>query len=274
MAIYRDRLQLDREFPPPQMLRLIRQKVGQDEDMCLAAISVFASSGNEAEEMVDLGLVTQPQYNSLLRYRDDCRARAAEVASPPHFHFTWMSPKYDWFNEDLEHDCNKGGNIFIANVQGRSMMRFWWRDYIYEARRQLEKRPWGTTVTGGDFFDQTLKDGSKCRLCKRNLEHDFRNFTGIFARKIEDAVSQARYHSCFSDVLLTPIFGIGCIRELIKMYIQAASLIIKVSNSYSESTPSHHQIHHHRCQASYQQSFIEDEQKSACCLRKLTIVPP
>ena len=192
-AIYRDRLQLDREFPPLRMLELIRQRVRQDEDMCFAAISVFASSGDEAQEMVDLGLVSQPQYNALLRYRDDCRARAVEVASPRHGHFTWMSPEYNWFKDD-EHECNRGGNIFIANVQGKSMMRFWWREYIYEAARRLTKRPWGTTVTSGDFFDQALEDGSKCRVCKKNLDYDFRKFTQIFARKIEDAVSQARYH--------------------------------------------------------------------------------
>jgi hypothetical protein len=192
--IYRDRIRLEREFPPPRMLDLIARRVVQDGDMYFAAISIFASSENEAEEMIDLGLVTQPQYNSLLRYRDECRARAVAVASPPHNHFTWMSPEYNWFNTNEEHDCNRGGNIFIANVQGKSMMRFWWREYIYEASRGLRERPWGTTVTSGDFFEKALVEGSKCRVCKKDLDRDFRQFADVFASKINDAVSQARYH--------------------------------------------------------------------------------
>ena len=180
--------------------------------------------------MVDLGLVTQPQYDSLLRYRDKCRAKAGEIASPPHNHYTWMSPEYNWFNDydgfhDKEHDltCNKGGNIYIANVHGK---RSWWRDYIYEAQRRLAKRPWGTTVTSGDFFDQALVNGSKCRGCKKNLDHDFRQFTNIFAGKIDDAVSQARYLSCLSVLTTNVKFRhIGCIRELIKVHSNSANRI-------------------------------------------------
>ena len=199
-AIYRDRIQLECKFPPPRMLEVIRQKVGQDENMYLAAISIFTSESSEneaeelAEEMVDLGLVTPSQYKSLVDYRDKCRVRAVEVASPPHNHFTWMSPEYNWFRDNEEHNCNKGGNIYIANVQGKSMTRFWWREYMYEARRRLEKRPWGATVTSGDFFDSALRDGSHCRVCKKDLDHDFRQFTDVFASQIDDAVSQARCH--------------------------------------------------------------------------------
>jgi BTB/POZ domain len=194
-AVCRDRIRLEREFPPSGMLGVIRQKVGQNEDMYIAAINIFTSSENEAVEMVDLGLVTLSQYDSLLRYRDECRARAVAVASPPHNHWTWMSPRYNWFRTDVEHDCNRGGNIFIANVHGKSMMRFWWREYTYEAGRRLAKRPWGVTVTSGDFFDVALKEGSRCRVCKKDLDQDFRQFTGLFASKIDDAVSQARYRS-------------------------------------------------------------------------------
>ena len=215
-AIY-DRILLGREFPP-YMLDVIRERIrqeSQDESVYLAAISIFTSSENEAEEMADLDLVTQSQYNSLLRYRDECRKRAVAVASPPHNHFTWMSPEYNWFRVNEEHDCNRGGNIFIANVQGKSMMRYWWREYIYEAKSQLAKRPWGGTVTSGDFFDKALEDGSRCRVCRKDLEHDFRQFTDIFAKQIDDAVSQARCHNCLSGSVLTSNFGIGCIRELI-----------------------------------------------------------
>ena len=218
-AIY-DRILLEREFPPPYMLDVIRERIrvirqeSQDESVYLAAISIFTSSENEAEEMVDL--VTQSQYNSLLHYRDECRKRAVAVASPPHNHFTWMSPEYNWFRVNEEHDCNRGGNIFIANVQGKSMMRYWWREYIYEAKSQLAKRPWGATVTSGDFFDRALEDGSRCRVCRKDLEHDFRQFTDIFARQIDDAVSQVRScHNCLSGNVLKSNFGIGCIRELI-----------------------------------------------------------
>jgi hypothetical protein len=196
-AVCRDRIRLECEFPPYRMLGLIRQRVGQNEDLYLATINMFTSSENDSElvEMVDLGLVTQSQYDSLLRYRDECRARADAVAYPPHNHWKWMSPRYQWFRTDVEHDCNRGGNIFIASVQGKSMMRSWWREYTGEAGRRLAKRPWGVTVTSGDFFDKALREGSRCRVCKENLDHDFREFTSLFASVIDDEVSQASYHS-------------------------------------------------------------------------------
>ena len=56
LAIYKDRILLEREFPPPSMLDLIRRRVGQDEDIYLAAISIFTSSGN-------------------LKWRPSCKAR-------------------------------------------------------------------------------------------------------------------------------------------------------------------------------------------------------
>ena len=197
VASYRDRIRLERKFPFPCMLDLIKRRVGQD--LYLAAISIFTSSKNEAVEMVDLGLVTQSQYNSLLRYRDRCRSEAVEVASPsPHYRFKWMSQRYNWFRTDVEHDCNRGGNIFIGNIQGKSTMRYWWREYMNEAELLLAKRPWGATVTSGDFFDQALRDGSRCRVCRENLDHDFRQFTNIFASKIDDAVSEARCPSRLS----------------------------------------------------------------------------
>src|SRR6266511_618194 len=104
-----------------------------------------------------------------------------------------MSPRYNWFRTDVEHDCNRGGNISIASVQGKSMMRHWWRSYIYEAKNRLEKRPWGATVTSGDFFDKALEEGSRCRVCREDLNYDFRQFTNLLAREIDDAVSKARY---------------------------------------------------------------------------------
>jgi hypothetical protein len=197
-AVCRDRIRPQRELLPSSLLSLIRSRVPQNEDMYLAAINIFTSSENEAVDMVDVGLVTKLQYDFLLRYRDECRARAVAVASPPHNHWTWLSPRYNWFGTDVKHDCNRGGNIFIASVQGKSMMRYWWREYTNEAERRLAKRPWGATVASGDFFDEALKEGSRCRVCKKDLDHDFRQFTGLFASKIDDAVSQARYRSSLS----------------------------------------------------------------------------
>ena len=49
-----------------------------------------------------------------------------------------------------------GGNIYIADVHGKSMTRKWWREYIDEAKRQLENAPWGATVSTGGFFIAAL----------------------------------------------------------------------------------------------------------------------
>ena len=192
-AIYRDRIRLERVLPPSRMLDTIRQRVGQDEDMYFAAANIFISPEDEMIEMVDLGLVNKAQFDSLVRYRDDCRASAIAVASPPYNRFTWIPQRYNWFRTDLEHDstCDESGYISMANV--RLWTRLWWMFYMYEADIWLAKRPWGETVTSGDFFDRALKAGSRCRVCREGLDDDFRQFTNLFAREIDDAVSRVRY---------------------------------------------------------------------------------
>jgi hypothetical protein len=64
------------------MLNQIRNKVGQNEDLYLAAAIIAASLEDEAEELVGLELVTRAQYNSLRKYRNDCCIRAEGVAVP------------------------------------------------------------------------------------------------------------------------------------------------------------------------------------------------
>ncbi len=216
-AVYRDRIRLERDLPlfPSDMLSVIRQWVGQDEDVCLAAAITFTYENEVPKEMVDVDLVTQTQFDSLVRYRKDCCAKAVSVASPEYTHFTWMSPTYNWFRPDMEHDnnCKLGGKIFIASVEGKLRTRDWWMSYISKAKSRLEMRPWGSTVTSGDFFDQALKEGSQCSCCEENLDRDFRQFTNIFAREIDNAVSQARYRILLSagNLLLISIFGVGCV---------------------------------------------------------------
>ncbi|KAF8230831.1 hypothetical protein L208DRAFT_1049134, partial [Tricholoma matsutake] len=134
---------------------------------------------------VDLGLVTQAQFDSLVRYREPGQLRLHVLHI---FHFTWMSPRYNWFREDVEHNCNKSGSLFIASVQGKSMMRHWWNQYICKSRVRLNKRPWVETFASGDFFDKALKDGSLCTVCQKDLDRDFRQFTNLFASTIDDAV--------------------------------------------------------------------------------------
>jgi len=46
-AIYRDRIQLERELPPSRMLDTIRQRVGQNEDIYLAAANIFTPPEDE-----------------------------------------------------------------------------------------------------------------------------------------------------------------------------------------------------------------------------------
>jgi len=192
-AVYRDRIQLERELPPSRMLDTIRHWVGQDEDVYLATANIFTSPEDETVQMVDLGLVNKAQFNSLVRYRDECRNSAVAVASPPYNRFTWIPQRFNWFRTDVEHDrnCDTGGHIYIGNVQLRT--RYWWKCYMYEADILLAKRPWGETVTSGDFFGRALKAGSRCGVCREGLAHDFRQFTDLFAREIDDAVSQARH---------------------------------------------------------------------------------
>jgi hypothetical protein len=215
-AVYRDRSLLEREPLPSHMLDMIREKFRQDhEDMFLAATNIFtAFEEDEEEEMVDIGLVSKAQLDALKRYRGDCRTAAVAVARPQYSHFTWMDPTYNWFRSDVAHTtgrtCNMAGGIFIASVTGKMMTRYWWRSYIDAAVYRLEKRPWGSTVTSGDFFDTALKEASCCDVCGHDLDYDFRYFTEIFAAEIDSAVSQARYHVFLSgDVTDPQLFDIG-----------------------------------------------------------------
>jgi hypothetical protein len=105
-AVYKDRIRLGCDLPPPCILDAIRKRVGEDEDLYLAAAKILTCPESEAEEMVDLGLVNQAQLASLIRYRDECRAVAIRVASPPHDHFRWISQTYNWFTEDSGHDLH------------------------------------------------------------------------------------------------------------------------------------------------------------------------
>jgi len=190
--VYKNRIKQDRKLT-------IMRKIGQDEDMYLAAATILTCPENEAAEMVEVGLVSQEQFDSLLQYRDECRAKAGLVAQPEHGHFKWMSPRYKWVGyHEGDRGCDRGGTIFIGNISGKIMMRRWWWLYMQEARRRLEKQPWGTTVKTGDFFDQALKAGARCKVCAEGLDHDFREFVDIFAREVDSAVSRARYRTTSS----------------------------------------------------------------------------
>ena len=68
------------------------------------------------------------QVDSLLAYQRNCVAATVNVARPVHGHYTWMSEVWtrsNWFKDDGgEHDrCNRGGNIYIGNTQGKWKIR-------------------------------------------------------------------------------------------------------------------------------------------------------
>ena len=189
-AVYKDRIRLEHDIPPPRILDAIRKSVGQDDDLYFAAARILTCAESETEEMIDLGLVNQAQLTSLLRYRDECRATAVRVAFPPHDHYKWISQTYNWFTEHSGHDCY-WGFIFIGYTHRRTIA-FWWWSYMCDAKRRLRVRPFGTTVMSGDFFGKALAAGARCRVCKKNLDRDFREFADLFAREVDRAVSKAR----------------------------------------------------------------------------------
>jgi len=194
-AVYKDRIRLERELPPSSMLDVIWQKVGQDEDMYLAAAHIFTASANEEEEMVELGLVSKERLAYLKRYQKLCCDAAVRVASPPHGHYRWMDSTYHWF-QPVGHslDCYRAGitNIFMGYIHERTTRDWWWL-YMSKAKSRLAKRPWGSTVTSGDFFDKALQEASRCDVCGKDLKRDFGRFTEQFARQIDSAVSYARF---------------------------------------------------------------------------------
>jgi len=182
---------------PPIMLASIEQNIGQNGDAHLAAVFTMLFPDDNSDDVVDIGLITKAQVDSLLAYQRNCVAAAVKVASPAHGHYTWMSEVWtrsNWFKDGGgEHDCNRGGNIYIGNTQGKWVMRYWWREYMYAARDELQKRPCGSAVQSGEIFERALKDGSRCRKCSSaDLGRQLREFAALFAGEIDNAVSSVQ----------------------------------------------------------------------------------
>ena len=137
--------------------------------MYLAAISILLSIKNEAADLVDLGLLVRPQYDSLVRCRDECRAAGHAVASPSQNDYKWMPDAYAgylWFGDNVTHDirmCKEGETIFIGNVSREQRTRRWWMDYMRQAAADLvEGQPCGSAVTR-ELFKNARRKASRCR---------------------------------------------------------------------------------------------------------------
>lgn len=195
--VLQERLRGKIDLIPPIMLTAIETKTGQNNDAHLAASSIMVFPDESTDTLVELELITKPQADSLQTYGKNCVAAAERVAIPPHKHYTWMSEEWtrsNWFKDERgEHgrgNCNKGRNIYIANTQGKWMMRYWWREYIYAAEKELRKRPCGSVVQQGKIFEEALKAGTQCEKCRPGMDKKLREFTVLFAGEIDQAVSK------------------------------------------------------------------------------------
>src|SRR6202795_263570 len=162
--------------------------VGQNDDLYLAAVGIILSSGDEAD-VLDLHLVDKPQYDTIVQYRNECCSAATNAASPPHGHYKWMPDPYadySWHSWDnsAEHDdgqsCQLGGSYYIGSVSGKSTTRRWWKDFVDDVGRQLQRRPCGTTVREEGPFDRAMTRASGCRICSRDLNDKFPSFVHLF----------------------------------------------------------------------------------------------
>jgi hypothetical protein len=87
--ILRERTRGIADTIPPIMLASIEQKIGQNSDARLAAVFTMLFPDDGSDDVVDIGLITKAQVDSLLAYQRNCVAAAVEVASPHNGHFTW-----------------------------------------------------------------------------------------------------------------------------------------------------------------------------------------
>ncbi|KAM6490070.1 hypothetical protein JOM56_014482 [Amanita muscaria] len=187
---------------PPTMLASIEKNINSDAR--LAAVFTMSFPDDNSDDVVDMGLITKAQADSLLTYQRNCVAAAVKVASPDHGHYKWMSEVWtrsNWFKDDggeHEHCCNRGGNIYIGNTHGKWMMRHWWREYMYAARDELQKQPCGSAVLSGEIFQRALKEGSRCRKCSPDLGSQLRVFAALFAGEIDKAVSSVSGYKYFT----------------------------------------------------------------------------
>ncbi|KDR78290.1 hypothetical protein GALMADRAFT_1311552 [Galerina marginata CBS 339.88] len=198
--VLRERVRANIHLIPPIMLAAVEMnaETSQNADAHLGAVAMLLFP-EELEDIVDLELIKTTQANSLVVYRKECVAAAVEVAMPAHNHYRWMSDHWttvNWFKDSKgQHgrgNCNEGGNCFIGQTSGKIMMRFWWREYIYAAKAELEKWPCGSSVQRGEIFDKAIKDGSQCVKCAPGLEGQLRKFAALFASEVDKAVSSVQ----------------------------------------------------------------------------------
>jgi len=179
---------------PPIMLDTIKQKAGQDDNILLAAGCAILFP-TERHDVIVPRLVTQSQFNALLRYHEKCGQAAQSVARPDYGHYNWASDAWirkRWFSEDHKHaeirSCEKAGTIYVGNVGGKFQTRRWWSDYMLTAWEELMERPSGSIVTSGQLFDEALRRGSACSTCRPGLNTGLREFAALFAGEVDKAV--------------------------------------------------------------------------------------
>lgn len=76
---------------PPIMLAAIEKKISQNSNARLAAIFTMLFPDDSSDDVVDIGLITRAQVDSLLAYRTNCIAAAVTVATPQYMHYMWIS---------------------------------------------------------------------------------------------------------------------------------------------------------------------------------------
>ncbi|KAF8890826.1 hypothetical protein CPB84DRAFT_1749026 [Gymnopilus junonius] len=183
------------------MLSTIAQKTGQDTDAYFAAVFVILFP-DARDSVLDSGLLQVKQVDALKKYHSDCAAAAKGVASPIHDHYHWMTERWTettWFTGEHDDCCKRGGTIYMGDVSGKWMMRYWWRDYIYASREELKKWPCGRVVQQGELFDKAMKEGSMCSRCSRNLGPTFSDFASLFASEIDKKVSSVSLNMDLND---------------------------------------------------------------------------
>jgi hypothetical protein len=192
----------------PIMLDTIKAKIGHNNSLFFAAVCALIFPTED--DVVELGLITQSQFDSLGLYRQRCCLAAASIAWPNHGHFKWIPDRMvdeKWFGEEAGHtrtrSCGRAGTKYFGNVQGKIQTRRWWMDYMEAAKEAMRKRPSGSSLTSGKLFDDALREGSNCSTCKPRLKTGLTEFAALFAGEVDKAVKNAsnRAECCHDEII-------------------------------------------------------------------------
>jgi hypothetical protein len=138
--------------------------------------------------VAELEDMTGGDHHRLLEYHAECASAAKTVADDP----TWIElDSFIWFNCTSGSHNDDGYFVTIAGGRELTTQCWWWDQYMIPASDALDRKPCGKTVRGISLVEDALRSSRLCPDCGEKSYTDIRTFCELFAKEIENVVSEA-----------------------------------------------------------------------------------